>query len=54
MLFEGVLAAFFEHTSGRGQVIDAAMVDGSALLTTMLHSFRQRSGPKRGYSTATR
>jgi alpha-methylacyl-CoA racemase len=42
LLVAGVLAALFERAgSGRGQIIDAAMVDGSALLTTMLHSFRQ-------------
>jgi alpha-methylacyl-CoA racemase len=34
----GVLAALWEATrSGRGQVVDAAMIDGSAVLTTMLH-----------------
>lgn len=34
----GVLAALLERaTSGRGQVVDAAMVDGAASLTTMLH-----------------
>lgn len=32
----GVLEA---RTSGRGQVIDAAMVDGSAVLTTFIHGF---------------
>jgi alpha-methylacyl-CoA racemase len=42
LLVAGLLAALFERaTSGRGQVIDAAMVDGSALLTTMMHSMRQ-------------
>lgn len=42
LLVVGVLAALFERgISGRGQVIDAAMVDGSALLTTMLHSLHQ-------------
>ena len=42
LLVCGVLAALFERgISGRGQVIDAAMVDGAALLTTMLHSLRQ-------------
>jgi alpha-methylacyl-CoA racemase len=34
----GIVAALWEAArSGRGQVIDAAMVDGSAVLTTMLH-----------------
>ena len=42
LLVAGLLAALFERgISGRGQVVDAAMVDGSALLTTMLHSLRQ-------------
>jgi alpha-methylacyl-CoA racemase len=42
LLVVGVLAALFERNiSGRGQVIDAAMVDGSALVTTLLHAFRQ-------------
>jgi alpha-methylacyl-CoA racemase len=37
----GVLCALLEaHTSGRGQVVDAAMVDGSALLLTMVHALR--------------
>lgn len=37
----GVLAALFERqTSGRGQVVDASMVDGSALLTTHLFGLR--------------
>jgi alpha-methylacyl-CoA racemase len=41
LLAVGVLAAVVEaQSSGRGQVVDAAMVDGSALLTTMIHSFR--------------
>jgi alpha-methylacyl-CoA racemase len=35
LLFGGVLAALYEQmNSGRGQVVDAAMVDGSSLLTT--------------------
>ncbi|MBM2616279.1 CoA transferase [Actinoplanes sp. LDG1-06] len=38
LLAVGVLAALVERSrSGRGQVVDAAMVDGSALLTTFLH-----------------
>ncbi|WP_092530768.1 CaiB/BaiF CoA transferase family protein [Amycolatopsis arida] len=37
----GVLAALYERTtSGKGQVVDAAMVDGAALLTTSLHGMR--------------
>jgi alpha-methylacyl-CoA racemase len=37
-LVVGVLAALLERgTSGRGQVVDAAIVDGAASLTTMLH-----------------
>lgn len=37
----GVVCALLEaKTSGRGQVVDSAMVDGSAILMTMIHSFR--------------
>ena len=37
----GVCAALVEvASSGNGQVIDAAMTDGSALLATMVHSFK--------------
>jgi alpha-methylacyl-CoA racemase len=37
----GVLAALYERTSsGKGQVVDASMVDGAALLTTHLHGLR--------------
>ncbi|PRX51172.1 alpha-methylacyl-CoA racemase [Prauserella shujinwangii] len=37
----GVLAALYERTSsGRGQVVDASMVDGAALLTTHLHGLK--------------
>jgi alpha-methylacyl-CoA racemase len=37
----GVACALFESgRSGEGQVIDAAMIDGSALLMTMIHMFR--------------
>jgi alpha-methylacyl-CoA racemase len=38
-LVSGVLAALVERaTSGRGQVVDVAMVDGVATLTAMVHS----------------
>ena len=38
----GVLAALIEaRTSGRGQVVDAAIVDGTASLTTMFQAFLQ-------------
>jgi alpha-methylacyl-CoA racemase len=42
LLVLGVLAALVERShSGQGQVVDAAMVDGSALLTTMFFGMRQ-------------
>src|SRR6266702_3079421 len=41
LLAVGVLAALVERAaSGQGQVVDAAMVDGSALLTTFLYGMR--------------
>jgi len=41
LLALGVLAALVERgTSGKGQVVDAAMIDGAALLTTMFYAFR--------------
>lgn len=41
LLAFGVLAGVFEaQRSGQGQVIDAAMVDGSALLMTIIHGLR--------------
>ncbi len=41
----GLLAALYERDrSGRGQVVDAAMVDGAALLTTFLHGMRSAGG----------
>ncbi len=37
----GMVCALLEaKSSGKGQVVDAAMVDGSAILTTMFHAFR--------------
>jgi len=41
LLALGMVAGLFEaQGSGLGQVIDAAMIDGSALLTTMFHGMR--------------
>ncbi|MFD7008502.1 CaiB/BaiF CoA transferase family protein [Rhodococcus jostii] len=41
LLAVGILAALHERTnSGRGQVVDAAMVDGAALLTAFVHGVR--------------
>ena len=41
LLAVGILAALHERTrSGRGQVVDAAMVDGASLLTTFMHGVR--------------
>jgi alpha-methylacyl-CoA racemase len=43
LLAFGVLAALVDRaTSGRGQVVDAAMVDGAALLSTYLHGMAAR------------
>jgi alpha-methylacyl-CoA racemase len=40
LLLVGVLMALFERSrSGRGQVVDAAMVDGASLLATLIHEF---------------
>ncbi len=42
LLAFGVLAALVERAqSGQGQVVDAAMVDGAAVLMTMMHGMRQ-------------
>jgi alpha-methylacyl-CoA racemase len=41
LLAVGLLAALLEtRSSGKGQVVDAAMVDGSALLMSMMHGLR--------------
>ncbi|XVV17294.1 CaiB/BaiF CoA transferase family protein [Actinoplanes sp. CA-131856] len=51
LLAVGVLAALLERShSGRGQVVDAAMVDGSALLMTFVHGMAAigQWGPARG------
>ncbi|MHB8511632.1 MAG: CaiB/BaiF CoA transferase family protein [Actinomycetota bacterium] len=43
----GICAALVERqSSGKGQVIDAAMVDGSALLATAVHYFSSGWGPR--------
>ena len=45
LLAFGLLAALVERaSSGRGQVVDAAMVDGAAVLMTMMHGFRAMGG----------
>jgi alpha-methylacyl-CoA racemase len=42
LLALGICAALTERaSSGRGQVVDAAMVDGAASLMTMIHSFHE-------------
>ncbi len=42
MLCFGILAALYERqTSGRGQVVDAAILDGATLLATAFHGFAQ-------------
>jgi alpha-methylacyl-CoA racemase len=41
LLLVGILSALLERAgSGRGQVVDASMVDGVALLTTLIHGMR--------------
>ncbi|MSO86505.1 MAG: CoA transferase [Acidimicrobiia bacterium] len=40
LAFGMVCAILNAQSTGEGQVVDAAMVDGSAVLTTMFHSFR--------------
>ncbi|WP_372706344.1 CaiB/BaiF CoA transferase family protein [Brevundimonas sp.] len=43
MLVTGVLAALVEaRTTGKGRAVDAAMTDGSALLTSLFHALRAR------------
>ena len=43
LLALGVMCAIFERNrSGQGQVVDAAMVDGAALLSTFLHGWLER------------
>ncbi len=42
-LLLGILSALFERqTSGKGQVVDAAMIDGSSVLIQMMWSFRSQ------------
>jgi alpha-methylacyl-CoA racemase len=41
LLALGIVCGILEaRTSGRGQVVDAAMVDGTAVLSTLFHAFR--------------
>ena len=41
LLAFGLVCGLLEsQRSGKGQVVDAAMVDGTAVLTTMMHAFR--------------
>ena len=43
LLVTGLLAALLEaRTTGRGRVVDAAMTDGSALLTSLFHALAAR------------
>ena len=54
LLAMGLLAALYERAgSGRGQVVDASMVDGAALLTTQLHGMHAAGlwGNERGANT---
>src|SRR5499427_6606048 len=45
MLAFGIVCALVERQrSGKGQVVDAAMVDGAAALMAMFHGFRQAGG----------
>jgi alpha-methylacyl-CoA racemase len=45
LLAMGILAALVERgSSGKGQVVDAAMVDGSALLMAFIHGFYSLGG----------
>jgi alpha-methylacyl-CoA racemase len=51
LLAFGIACALVEaRTSGEGQVVDAAMVDGSALLMTFIHGLKAMGlwGPERG------
>lgn len=42
-LLFGIMAALYERqSSGKGQVVDAAMVDGAAALMGLIHTFRAR------------
>jgi len=42
LLAFGLVAALFHaHGTGQGQVVDAAIVDGTALLTAMIHGLRE-------------
>ena len=47
-LRRGVRALLEAKTSGQGQVVDAAMVDGAALLTAMFHGMKSIGIPRPG------
>jgi alpha-methylacyl-CoA racemase len=52
MLAFGLVCALLEaRTSGRGQVVDAAMVDGASLLMTLFHGRRQMGTWEEGRGT---
>lgn len=51
LLVTGILAALWEaERTGQGQVVDAAMVDGAALMMSLMHSLRAAGAwsPERG------
>ena len=49
-LIVGILAALWERqTSGKGQVVDAAMIDGSSVLMQMMWGFRARHVVRRAW-----
>jgi alpha-methylacyl-CoA racemase len=51
LAFGAICAALETRSSGRGQVVDAAMLDGTNLLGTMIHGFRAHGSWHRGRGT---